>query len=80
MPHDIKGLERDLKAIGDLISKTHDAKHADRLLAIVHRPGWTTVREEELVRTHITALHNHANALHSGFEELVKIADKIGTS
>ena len=80
MAHDIQGLERDLKAIGELISKIHDAKHAERLSAIVHRTGWTTPREEEFVRAHITALHNHANALYSGFESLVNISDKIGKS
>jgi hypothetical protein len=80
MPHDIQGLERELKDIGDVISRIHDAKHADLLLTFIHRPGWTTLREEEFVRAYITTLHNQANALHSGFEALVKVADKIGKS
>ncbi len=77
MAHDIAGLERKIHALHQAISKLHDAKHTDALLPIIHRPGWTTVAEFELVQTHLDALHNQASHLHNSFEALIKTADKI---
>ena len=78
MTHDIAGLERKVRSLQQTISKLHDAKHADALLPIIHRPGWTTLPEFELVQANIDSLHNQASHLHNAFEALIKTAEKIG--
>jgi hypothetical protein len=80
MAHDIQHLERKIRALGDVIAKTAEHKHDEQLLTYIHRPGWTTLIENELVNAQLDALHNHATALDAGLESLVKIADKIGRS
>jgi hypothetical protein len=73
---ELKGKIDDL---GALVGKLHGAKHAENLLKIIHRPGWTTLREVELVTAHVNALHGHARMLNQSFDELLVIADKIGS-
>jgi hypothetical protein len=79
MPQDIAELDGRIRALRDTIAKLHDAKHADRLLQIVHKPGWTTQREDELVRAHMHSLHGQVTHVHQAFDALIAIADKIGT-
>jgi len=73
-------LERKVRALHDAISHLHAAKHAEVLESIIHRPGWTTLREDELVQAHVESLHNQVSGLHKAFDVLITIADKIGTS
>jgi hypothetical protein len=78
MAHDIAGLEQKVKALHEAESKLHDAEHAKRLLAIIHRPGWTSVAEFELVQAHMASLHHQIRGIHEGLDALVTIAEKIG--
>jgi hypothetical protein len=71
-------LKGKIENLGALVGKLHGAKHAENLVRIIHKPGWTTVREVELVTAHVNALHGQARALHQSFDELLTIADKIG--
>ncbi len=80
MAHDIAKLERKIRALGETIAKTAQRKHDEMLLGYTHRPGWTTLVENELVNAQLDMLQTHATALAAGFEALVKIADKIGQS
>jgi CHAD domain-containing protein len=78
MPHDVAALQGKIKALEDAVAKLHDAKHATRLLQIIHRPGWTTPREAELVEAHAHSLHNQVTHAHHAFDALLTIADRIG--
>jgi hypothetical protein len=78
MAHDIAGLERKVRALQEAVAKLHTAKHADRLLTIIHKPGWTTLREHELVVAHVDSLHSQVSGLHKACETLLAIAEKIG--
>jgi len=75
---DIAQLESKVRSLKDAISKLHDAKHADLLLQIIHKPGWTTVRENELVHAHTDSLHAQVSDVHKAFDALITIAEKIG--
>jgi hypothetical protein len=78
MSHDIPALETKVRTLGEAISKVSDAKHAELLARIIHRPGWTTVAEHELVHAHLDAFHSQVSGLHKGLDALLVIARKIG--
>ncbi len=80
MAHDIQHLERKIRALGDVIAKTAGKKHDEMLIGFTHRPGWTTLIENELVNAQLDVLHSQATTLAAGLESLVKAADKIGRS
>ena len=79
MTHDIGDLERKIRALDAVISKLQDAKHSERLLQIIHKPGWTTPRENEFVHAYTDSLHTHVVTLHKEFDALITIAEKVGT-
>jgi hypothetical protein len=78
MSHDIPALETKVGTLGEAITEVGNAKHAEILTQIIHKPGWTTVRENELVHAHLDAFHNQVSSLHKGLDALVTIARKIG--
>jgi hypothetical protein len=78
MAHDIAGLERKIRTLKEAISKLHDADYTGVLTGIVHRPGWTTVRELEFVLAAVENTQNQVGTLHKSLDALVTIADKIG--
>lgn len=78
--HDVDQLKKGVGSLDTAISQLHNAKHAERLITIIHRPGWTTPQEFQLVQAHIEALSEHVRQVHKGFDTLVAIADKIGKS
>jgi hypothetical protein len=80
MAHNVKALEHKIRSLGETVSKLSQKKYDDRLIANIHRPGWTTVRENELVIAQLDMLQTQANALSHGLEMLAGIADKIGRS
>lgn len=78
MSHDIPALETKIRTLGEAISRVGDAKHAELLGRIIHKPGWTTIRENELVHAHLDAFHSQVSGLHKGLDALLAIAGKIG--
>jgi hypothetical protein len=78
MAHDIAGLDQKISALNETVSKLKDAKHAERLRPLIHRPGWTTVPEYELVQAHVAHLHHQLTGLHKCLDALVTVAEKIG--
>jgi hypothetical protein len=78
MSHDIPALETKIRTLGEAISRVGDAKHAELLARIIHRPGWTTLPEHELVQAHLDAFHSQVSGLHKGLDALLAIAGKIG--
>ena len=78
MTHDIATLERKIKALHEAMSQLQAKKHTDLLLPIIHRPGWTTVAEFELVQAHVDAAYDHVSNIHKRLDTLVAVAEKIG--
>jgi hypothetical protein len=78
MAHDVAGLERKVRALQEAVTKFNTAKHADRLLTIIHKPGWTTEPEHELVVAHLDSFHSQVSGLHKACDTLLTIAEKIG--
>jgi hypothetical protein len=76
--HDIAELERKVRALQEAVAKLHDAKHAERLAIIIQKPGWTSMREHELVVAHVASLHSQVSGLHKACDALITIAEKIG--
>jgi hypothetical protein len=76
--HDTAQLERKVRDLREAVRKLHTAEHADRLLTIIHRPGWTTPAESELVMAHVDSLHSHASNLHRAWDALLAAAEKVG--
>jgi hypothetical protein len=64
-------LERKVRGLSDAISKLHTAKHADPLLQIIHKPGFTGVFEHELVLAHTESLQSQVSGLHTAFDALI---------
>jgi hypothetical protein len=80
MTDNVAELELKVRALDDAISKLHGAKHAEQLVQIIHKPGWTTQRESELVEAHIGHFHHQVTGLHEALDTLMTIAEKIGTT
>ncbi len=78
MAHDIKALERRIRSLGETVSKIAQKKYDELLITNIHRPGWTTIHESELVLAQLDILQAQANALSHGLETLAGIADRIG--
>jgi len=76
--HDSAQLERKVRDLQEAVKKLHTAEHADRLLAIIHRPGWTTPAESELVMAHVDSLQSRATDLHKACDALLAAAEKVG--
>jgi hypothetical protein len=53
-------------------------QNTGRLLSIINRPGFTTLREGGLVYAHVEALHRHVVATHESYVKLIEEADEIG--
>ena len=80
MEHDISGLEAKLGRLSLSLSELTSAKHAEQLLLMIHRPGWTTPQEAELVHALVDMIQHQIDGVNRSAAGLVKIADKIGTS
>ena len=78
MTHDIAGLKQSISELHKAMSTLQDAKHAELLQPIIHRPGWTSIAEFELVQAHVAGLHHQVSGLHKGLDALVSVAEKIG--
>jgi hypothetical protein len=78
MAHDIKTIERKVLALDAGIEQLHAAKHAERLIPIIHRPGWTTVPEAALVHGLLDTLQHQTAGLQQTYKALLEAADLIG--
>jgi N-acetylneuraminic acid mutarotase len=79
MRHDIAALETKLRALNQAITNLAEAKHAERLLQIIRRPGWTTAAEFQLVTGAVDALHYQLLGVQRGQENLITITSGMGT-
>jgi prefoldin subunit 5 len=80
MEQDIPALEAKLQRLSQSLSELTRAKHADKLLAMIRRPGWTTPQEAELVHAAVDMIQHQIDGVNRSGAALVRIADKIGRS
>lgn len=73
-----KTLEPKIRKIQDGLSKMAAEKHAERLFTAIHRPGWTTPQEAELVHAMVDSIAHQIEGLDRAYGALVAAADKIG--
>ena len=78
MTHDIAGLTEKVGLLENEMSELMGAKTTRALLQIMHRQGWTTLREAEFVRASLEALHEQVTSIRMQFSRLIQIADQIG--
>lgn len=78
MAHDIQALERKLKALGESTSKLAAAKHADALVSIIRRPGFTSEAEHALLNAMVDALQHQVTGLQQVHDALYSATDMVG--
>ncbi len=61
--HDVARLEASLKQVQAHLANLSGREDFEELLLIIHRPGWTTVAEFELVSGIVETLQVHAQAM-----------------
>jgi hypothetical protein len=76
--HDIKGLEQQIRALHESVTKLYAAKHGETLASTIHRPGWTSKPEFALVQGHVKHLQQSISGIHEAFDALVAAAKQIG--
>jgi len=79
MSDDIAKLEQKLRELDDSLVKLAGAKYPEQLIGIIHRPGWTTPKESELVQAMVDTLQDQLTVFQRGQETLITIADGMGT-
>ena len=78
MPSDhIKKIEEQIKEYRALIAKVAAPKPHEELLAIIHRPGWTTVAEGALVSAMLESMSGTARVLEQMTSMLVRCAGDV---
>lgn len=71
-------LAGEVRSLGDALIGLAGEQHAERLLRIMHRPGWTTPVEAALVSTMVGHLTDQLAALRRGHDTLLAAAGRIG--
>ena len=71
-------LAAQVEALGRAAGGLADQQHADRLLRMMRRPGWTTRQEAQLVSAMVGHLHEQLASLHRAHDALLTAADQIG--
>lgn len=79
MAQDIAGLERKLRQVDQSISELI-AKRAEALIPIIHRPGWTTIAEGQLVTAMVDHLQSQIDGVGRAYDALLAAAEKVGSS
>ena len=80
MKHDVAALEAKLHKLSQSLSQLADAKHADQLLPMIRRPGYTTPAEALLVEATVDAMQHQVDGLDRSGAALFKGVDQIGKS
>jgi hypothetical protein len=62
------------------MSKLTVENRAEQLLRIIHRPGWTTPQEAQLVHAMIDSLTQHVEAVDTAHRALIAASESIGRS
>ncbi len=78
MSEHTKTLEPKIRKVQEGLSRMATNKHAEQLLLIIHRPGWTTLPEAELVHAMLDSISHQIEGLDRAQQALMAAADKIG--
>jgi hypothetical protein len=78
MTHDIPSLEVKLRNLGRSLDQLASEKHAEQLIPIIHRPGWTTVAEALFVHGMLDHLQAQVDDLSRAYDSLVNAAREVG--
>ena len=61
----ISDIENSIRKHIDLMKKASDSSDMEKLLRIIHNPGWTTPAESFLVKEIINLMNEHGQLLHN---------------
>lgn len=78
MTHDVPSLEAKLRNLGRSLEQLASEKHAEQLIPIIHRPGWTTVAEALFVHGMLDHLQAQVDDLTRAYDSLVSAAREVG--
>jgi hypothetical protein len=78
MTTDVADLEVKIRRMDENVSKLHSARHAQELLRVIHKPGWTTVAEAALVNAMVDSLLMHMDNVHRAHDTLLSAARQVG--
>jgi len=76
--HDINGLERRITEVSDLIARLRVDADIKRLIANIHRPGFTTPAEFMLLNAAVQGMHDHLAAVSALNATVIHASDVIG--
>jgi len=77
--HDIAHLEAQIKELSTLLATVGDTKDLVELAIIVHKPGWTTIAEQEFVRGTLNTITEQAKVLLSQRKVLLDGSRAVGS-
>jgi hypothetical protein len=78
MSDHVKTLEPKIHKLHDSLGKLTARDSKQELLTIIHRPGWTTLPEAQLVHAMLDSLNQHVDAVHTAHRALIAAANQIG--
>jgi hypothetical protein len=78
MSEHAKQLEPKIHRIKEQLKKVTSENHSERLLQIIHRPGWTTPQEAKLVHALLDSVAHHLEGIDRTQRVLIAVADEIG--
>ncbi len=76
--HDINGLERSITEVSDLIARLRVDAEIKRLIANIHRPGFTTPAEYLLLKAAVLSMQEHLAAVSALKATVIQASDAIG--
>jgi predicted nucleic acid-binding protein len=71
-------LEKKLKQLDVTLQAIVSKQYATEMLTIIHRPGWTTPQEAQLVHALVESLQHQVDGVQRTHELLLEAADRIG--
>jgi hypothetical protein len=78
MSEHAKTLEPKIRALQEGLKKI--SSQTEKLVVIIHRPGFTTPQEAEFVHAMLDSLTHQVEGVDRGYQALVAVADKVGRS
>jgi hypothetical protein len=78
VPAEHQALADQVRQLGDAVTTLAGQGHAQSLLRVMRRPGWTSRQEAQLVSAMVGHLHEQVGALQRGHDALLSAADGIG--
>jgi hypothetical protein len=80
MSDHVTSLEPKIRRLQESMSRLTSENRAEQLLQIIHRPGWTTPQEAQLVHAMLDALTQHVETVDAAHRALIAASEGIGRS